>query len=155
MRINLITIGKKMPEWINNGINHYKKQLPSPYNFTITAIEAQNRKAKNINQIKNVESKMLLKAASGASILIAFDETGKQQSSQMIADAMKSWQLEGENVALLIGGADGLTDECKAKCHQLWGLSKLTMTHSMARLLVVEQIYRGHSLLTSHPYHRE
>ena len=144
-----------MPEWINNGINHYKKQLPSPYNFTITAIEAQNRKAKNINQIKNVESKMLLKAASGASILIAFDETGKQQSSQMIADAMKSWQLEGENVALLIGGADGLTDECKAKCHQLWGLSKLTMTHSMARLLVVEQIYRGHSLLTSHPYHRE
>ena len=77
MRVNLITIGKKMPEWINNGINHYKKQLPSPYNFTITAIEAQNRKAKNIDQIKSLESKMLLEAASGASILIAFDETGK------------------------------------------------------------------------------
>ncbi|HIF88513.1 MAG TPA: 23S rRNA (pseudouridine(1915)-N(3))-methyltransferase RlmH [Candidatus Thioglobus sp.] len=155
MRINLITIGKKMPEWINTGINHYKKQLPSSYNFTLTALEAQNRKAKNIDQIKSLESKMLLEAASGASILIAFDETGRQQSSQTIANTMKNWQLEGENVALLIGGADGLTQECKAKCHQLWGLSKLTMTHSMARLLVVEQIYRGHSLLTNHPYHRE
>ncbi|MCS5592778.1 MAG: 23S rRNA (pseudouridine(1915)-N(3))-methyltransferase RlmH [Gammaproteobacteria bacterium] len=155
MRINLITIGKKLPEWINAGIEHYKKQLPSPYNFTLTALEAQNRKTKNIDQIKSLESKMLLKTASGASILIAFDETGKQQSSQAIAEALKTWQLEGESVALLIGGADGLTEECKAQCHQLWGLSKLTMTHSMARLLVVEQIYRGHSLLTNHPYHRE
>jgi len=155
MRINLVTIGKKMPEWINTGINHYKKQLPSSYNFTLTALEAQNRKVKNIDQIKNLESKMLLEAASGASIFIAFDETGKQQSSQMIANAMKSWQLDGESVALFIGGADGLSDEIKSKCHQLWGLSKLTMTHSMARLLAVEQIYRGHSLLTNHPYHRD
>jgi len=144
-----------MPEWINTGINHYKKQLPSSYNFTLTALEAQNRKTKNIDQIKSIETKMLLEAASSASIVIAFDETGKQQSSQMIANAMKSWQLEGESVALLIGGADGLSDECKAKCQACWSLSKLTMTHSMARLLVVEQLYRGHSLLTNHPYHRQ
>ena len=155
MRINLIAIGKKMPEWINTGINHYKKQLPSSYNFTLTVLEAQNRKTKNIDQIKSLETKMLLEAARGASVLIAFDETGKQQSSQMIANAMKSWQLEGESVALLIGGADGLSDECKAKCQALWSLSKLTITHSMARLLVVEQLYRGHSLLTNHPYHRQ
>ena len=98
---------------------------------------------------------MLLDAAKGATKIIAFDETGKQQSSQAIADTMLAWQLGGENIALLIGGADGLSEECKAQCHQLWGLSKLTMTHAMARLLVVEQIYRGHSLLTNHPYHRE
>ena len=155
MRIDLITIGKKMPEWINTGIDHYKKQLPNSYHFSITMLEAQNRKSQNIEQVKNLEGKMLLDAAKGASKIIAFDEKGKQKSSQDIANSMKTWQLDGENVALLIGGADGLSDECKAQCHQLWSLSKLTMTHSMARLLVVEQIYRGHSLLTNHPYHRE
>ncbi len=155
MRINLITIGKKMPTWINTGIEHYKKQLPGTYNFCITSLEAQNRKSKNIDQIKSLESKMLLDAAKDASIIIALDETGKQQSSQTIADSMKTWQLDGESVALLIGGADGLSQECKAKCNQLWGLSKLTLTHSMARLIAVEQIYRGHSLLSNHPYHRE
>lgn len=155
MRINLITIGKKMPEWVNTGIEHYKKQLPSSYNFSLTVLEAQNRKSQNINQVKNLEGRMLLDAAKGATKIIAFDETGRQQSSQAIADTMLAWQLGGENIALLIGGADGLSEECKAQCHQLWGLSKLTMTHAMARLLVVEQIYRGHSLLTNHPYHRE
>jgi len=155
MRINLIAIGKKMPEWLNTGIEHYKKQLPSSYNFCLTTLEAQNRKSKNIDQVKDLESKMLLDAAKGATKIIAFDEAGQQQSSQAIADTMKAWQLDGESIALLIGGADGLSNECKSQCHYIWGLSKLTLTHAMARLLVVEQIYRGHSLLTNHPYHRE
>jgi 23S rRNA (pseudouridine1915-N3)-methyltransferase len=53
MRINLIAIGKKMPEWLNSGIHHYQKQLPSNYNFTLTSLEAQNRKTNNIDNIKN------------------------------------------------------------------------------------------------------
>jgi 23S rRNA (pseudouridine1915-N3)-methyltransferase len=155
MRINLITIGKKMPNWINLGIEHYQKQLPSYYNFKITSLDSQSRKSSSAENSKNLESKLLLEAASESTLLIAFDELGKQQTSKQISKSIESWQLEGENVALIIGGADGLSSEIKQKCHQLWGLSNLTMTHSMARLIVVEQIYRGYSLLNNHPYHRE
>jgi len=155
MRINLITIGKKMPNWINLGIEHYQKQLPSYYNFTITSLDSQSRKSSNAENSKNLEAKLLLEAASESTFLIAFDELGKQQTSKQISKSIESWQLEGESVALIIGGADGLSSEVKQKCHQIWGLSNLTMTHSMARLLVVEQVYRGYSLLNNHPYHRE
>jgi len=155
MKINLITIGKKMPDWINLGIHHYQKQLPSNYNFTLTSLEAQNRKTNNIDKIKTLEGNMLIEAAKGSAILIAFDELGKQQTSRMIANSIESWQLNGDNVALIIGGADGLSSELKQQCHYIWGISNLTLTHSITRLLVMEQLYRAHTLLTNHPYHRE
>jgi 23S rRNA (pseudouridine1915-N3)-methyltransferase len=154
MRINLIAIGKKMPDWISHGIEHYKKQLPKNYNLTITALESQNRKSISAENTKNLEEKLILDAASGSSLLIAFDELGKQQSSKELSKSIEKWQLEGESVAMIIGGADGLSSELKQKCNLIWSLSNLTLTHSMARLLLVEQLYRGHSLMTNHPYHR-
>ena len=154
MRINLIAIGKKMPDWISHGIEHYKKQLPKNYNFTITALESQTRKSISAENTKNLEEKLILDAASGSSLLIAFDELGKQQSSKELSKSIEKWQLEGESVAMIIGGADGLSSELKQKCNLIWSLSNLTLTHSMARLLLVEQLYRGHSLITNHPYHR-
>ena len=154
MRINLIAIGKKMPDWISHGIEHYKKQLPKNYNFTITALESQNRKSISAENTKNLEEKLILDAASGSSLLIAFDELGKQQSSKELSKSIEKGQLEGESVAMIIGGADGLSSELKQKCNLIWSLSNLTLTHSMARLLLVEQLYRGHSLMTNHPYHR-
>jgi 23S rRNA (pseudouridine1915-N3)-methyltransferase len=155
MEINLIAIGKKMPDWINLGIHHYQKQFPSNYNFTLTSLEAQNRKTNNIDKIKTLEGNILLEATKGSTTLIAFDELGKQQSSRMIANSIETWQLNGDNVALIIGGADGLSSELKQQCHYIWGLSNLTLAHSMTRLLVIEQLYRAHTLLTNHPYHRE
>ena len=154
MRINLIAIGKKMPDWISHGIEHYKKQLPKNYNFTITALESQNRKSISAENTKNLEEKLILDAASGSTLLIAFDELGKQQSSKELSKSIEKWQLEGESVAMIIGGADGLSSELKQKCNLIWSLSNLTLTHSMARLVLVEQLYRGHSLITNHPYHR-
>ena len=154
MKINLIAIGKKMPDWISHGIEHYKKQLPKNYNFTITALESQTRKSISAENTKNLEEKLILDAASGSSLLIAFDEIGKQQSSKELSKSIEKWQLEGESVAMIIGGADGLSSELKQKCNLIWSLSNLTLTHSMARLLLVEQLYRGHSLITNHPYHR-
>ena len=154
MRINLIAIGKKMPDWISHGIEHYKKQLPKNYNFTITALESQNRKSISVENTKNLEEKLILDAASGSTLLIAFDELGKQQSSKELSKSIEKWQLEGDSVAMIIGGADGLSSELKQKCNLIWSLSNLTLTHSMARLVLVEQLYRGHSLITNHPYHR-
>ena len=155
MKISLIVIGKKMPDWIQTGINHYQKQLPDYLNFSLIALEAQKRKGKNIQQIKELEGEIIIKATKGASFIIAFDEHGKQNTTKNIAQQLGNWQQNGENIALIIGGADGLSDGVKNYANQLWGLSNLTLPHSMARLLAVEQLYRSHSLLTNHPYHRE
>ncbi len=155
MKIKLIVIGKKMPDWIQMGINHYQKQLPASLNFELITLDAQKRKGKNINQIKELEGELLIKASQGSSHVIAFDEHGKQNTTKEIAQSVKNWQEDGGAISLLIGGADGLSDACKQHAHQLWGLSNLTLPHSMARLLAVEQIYRAHSLLSNHPYHRE
>ncbi|KAA0445913.1 MAG: 23S rRNA (pseudouridine(1915)-N(3))-methyltransferase RlmH [Candidatus Thioglobus sp.] len=155
MKINLIAIGKKMPSWIQTGIEHYQKQLPSGMNFNLITIEGQKRKNTSIEQIKIAEGELLLNASAGSNLIIAFDENGKQNSSKEIANSLQNWQQNGVSVALLIGGADGLSEQIKKQAHQLWGLSNLTLPHSMARLLAVEQIYRAHSLLTNHPYHRE
>ncbi len=155
MKIDLIAVGKKMPSWIQTGIEHYQKQLPRELNFKLVTLEAQKRKSNNIEKIKELEGELLLKASTGANLVIAFDEHGKQKTTQEFSHAMKDWQRNGAHVALLIGGADGLSDSVKQYAQQLWGLSHLTLPHSMARLLVVEQIYRAHSLLTNHPYHRE
>ena len=154
MKINLIAVGKKMPDWISHGIEHYKKQLPKHYNFTITAIESQSRKSISPENTKNLEEKLILDAASDSNLLIALDESGKKQTSKELSKSIEKWQHNGDNVALIIGGADGLSSELKQKCNLIWSLSDLTLTHSMARLLVVEQIYRGFSLLSNHPYHR-
>ena len=154
MRINLIAVGKKMPDWIADGIEHYKKQLPKNYNFVITTIESQSRKSNSPELTKSLEERLILEAAYDSTLLIALDEQGKQQTSKELSKSIEKWQLNAESVALIIGGADGLSSELKQRCNLIWGLSSFTLTHSMARLLLVEQIYRGYSLLSNHPYHR-
>ena len=143
-----------MPDWIADGIEHYKKQLPKNYNFVITTIESQSRKSNNPELTKSLEERLILEAASDSTLLIALDEQGKQRTSKELSKSIEKWQLNAESVALIIGGADGLSSELKQKCNLIWGLSSFTLTHSMARLLLVEQIYRGYSLLSNHPYHR-
>ena len=143
-----------MPDWIADGIEHYKKQLPKNYNFVITTIESQSRKSNSPDQTKSLEERLILEAASDSTLLIALDEQGKQRTSDELSKSIEKWQLNAESVALIIGGADGLSSELKQKCNLIWGLSSFTLTHSMARLLLVEQIYRGYSLLSNHPYHR-
>ena len=155
MKISLICIGKKMPSWIQAGIEHYQKQLPKSLGFSLIAIEAQSRKHQDIQKVKESEGELLIKATQGATLVIALDEHGKQHSTKQMASQLDNWQQNGEHVALLIGGADGLSQACKDHAQQTWGLSNLTLPHSMARLLIVEQLYRAHSLLTNHPYHRE
>ena len=85
MKVSLFVVGKKAPDWIQTGIEHYQKQLPSSINFRLVGIEAQNRKLKDIQQIKNTEGKLLINACSGSNIVIAFDEKGSQQSTKDLA----------------------------------------------------------------------
>ena len=154
MRINLIAVGKKMPDWISEGIEHYKKQLPKNYNFSITLIESQSRKSKNPEQTKNLEESLILNAASDSNLLIAFDELGKQQTSKELSKSIEKWQLNADSVALIIGGADGLDNSICKRAQYVISFGKQTWPHMLVRGLLAEQLYRAQCILYGHPYHR-
>jgi 23S rRNA (pseudouridine1915-N3)-methyltransferase len=138
--IKIIAIGTKMPQWIESGILHYTKQLK---HIEIIAL-------KNSNKTKECE--LLLSKATG--VIIALDETGKEYSSMAFAKQLEKWN-EYKDVSFVIGGADGLTDTVRTRADAMISLSQMTLPHSMARLVLVEQIYRGIAILNHHPYHRE
>jgi len=154
MRINIIAIGNKLPEWISNGIHYYEKQLPKHLNFKIIQLEPQYRKKQNISRVKEIESEMLLKEAENSNILIAMDEHGQQKSTIDFKDSLDQWTQNGDSVSIIIGGADGLSSKCLESSDEKWALSRLTLPHSMARLLITEQLFRAYTLTINHPYHR-
>lgn len=141
--IKIIAIGTKMPHWIDDGILHYAKQMKNLEIITL----------KNSNKIKECEN--LLQKSQG--FIVALDEKGESLSSVNFAKNLQQWQhnQHHKDISFLIGGADGLTDEVRNKAHTLISLSKMTMPHSLARLVLVEQIYRANSIANNHPYHRE
>ena len=155
MKINIIAIGKKLPEWISNGIHHYEKQLPKHLNFKIIQLEPQNRKKQNIAKVKEIEGELLLKEVERSNILIALDEHGYQKSTMEIKDSLDKWLQNGDDVSIIVGGADGLSPQCLEASNEKWALSKLTLPYSIARLLITEQLFRAYSLITNHPYHRD
>ncbi len=150
MNIKLITIGDKPPQWLDEGIKTYQKRLNKSLNFELIGLKP----IKSGANIKTQEGELLLKASKNASLIIALDEHGKQLTSQQLSQQLSSWQYEAKNVCLLIGGVQGLSDACLNIAQQKWSLSKLTLPHMMARLMVVEQLYRAQSLLAGHPYHK-
>ena len=155
MKINIIAIGKKLPDWISNGIHYYEKQLPSHLNFKIIQVEPQNRKKQNIFIVKEIEGGLLLKKAERSNILIALDEHGYQKSTMEIKDSLDKWLQNGDDVSIIVGGSDGLSPKCLKASNEKWALSRLTLPHSMARLLVTEQLFRAYTLTINHPYHRD
>jgi 23S rRNA (pseudouridine1915-N3)-methyltransferase len=100
------------------------------------------------------EAAQLMKRAEGADLTIALDEAGTLISSDELATEMKSWLNDTPHVALLIGGADGLTERCKNESDHVWSLSRLTLPHALVRVVLVEQLYRAWTILQGHPYHR-
>ncbi|WP_281064394.1 23S rRNA (pseudouridine(1915)-N(3))-methyltransferase RlmH [Isorropodon fossajaponicum symbiont] len=92
MKINLIVIGKKMPDWIQTGVHHYQKQLPASLNFNLITLEAQKRKGKNSEHIKELEGELLIKATKGSNLIIVFDECGKQHSTKSMTHFLSNWQ---------------------------------------------------------------
>ena len=155
MEIKLIAIDDKLPSWLESGIVQYQKRIPKNIHFQLITPSAIKRtKTNSIEIIKEKESDKLLSLTQGTKI-IALDEKGKQHTTKNFAEKIKNWQLTDEKVVFLIGGADGHSQKLKQTADELWAISPFTLTHGMARLLMVEQIYRSISLLNNHPYHRE
>ena len=153
MKLRLFAIGKRLPGWLEEGIAEYAKRLPRQAAFEVVALRAS--KKPTADEARAEEAGRLLAKSGDSQLIVALDERGTQWSTRQLASRLGHWRDDSLNVALLIGGADGLAQECRDRAGYLWGLSNLTLPHGMARLLAVEQLYRGWSLLNNHPYHRE
>ena len=156
MRITVLAVGTRMPAWVTDGVQNYSKRLPRHFQFSIREIPAANRgSGMTPARAMSAEADALLKAASGADRVIALDERGSAWTSRQLADRLDRWQQEYPQVALLIGGADGLDERCRERADDIWSLSPLTLPHALVRVILAEQLYRAWSMLQGHPYHRE
>jgi 23S rRNA (pseudouridine1915-N3)-methyltransferase len=155
MRIRLICVGTKMPAWVTTGFQEYAKRLPADCRLELVEIPPGHRgKGADVQRAIEKESRLILAALGKDERVVALDVEGRQWSTEQLATTVGEWQMGGQNVALLIGGPDGLSAECLALAQQRWSLSNLTYPHPLVRVILAEQIYRAWSLLNNHPYHR-
>jgi 23S rRNA (pseudouridine1915-N3)-methyltransferase len=155
MKLRIISVGHKMPTWVETACTEYIKRMPRELSLEIIEIKPEKRAAGNSTEnIQQSEAKRILETA-GNDYIIACDERGQEITTLQLAEKMLNWQNLGKNVSFLIGGADGLDAGLKQSADFQWSLSKLTLPHAFTRVLLCEQLYRAHSVNLGHPYHRE
>lgn len=155
MHIHIISIGNKMPGWVSEAYNEYAKRMPSECQLNLIELPpAQRSKTTDLKRAIADEGTRMLKAVPKGADMIALDVTGRAHSTESLATELENWLSSGNDIALLIGGADGLSRECLDKARSKWSLSKLTFPHPLVRVILSEQLYRAWSLMRNHPYHR-
>jgi 23S rRNA (pseudouridine1915-N3)-methyltransferase len=155
MLIRILTIGNKMPDWVETGYLDYVKRLPPNWTLELIEIPLEKRtKQADIARIKQREGEKLLAAIKPHHRIIALEVTGKPWTTEQLATQLQTWHDQTQPIDLLIGGPDGLAPECLQKAHLKWSLSPLTLPHPLVRIVLAEQIYRAYSILNNHPYHR-
>jgi 23S rRNA (pseudouridine1915-N3)-methyltransferase len=155
MRIRLLAVGQKMPDWVTEGYQEYAKRLQDDVRLELVEIPAAKRTRNNeAEQWKRQEAEAIQAAIHPSDRVVALDVLGKPWSTENLRDRTAQWLQGGQNVALLVGGPDGLAPELLALASERWSLSPLTLPHPLVRIVVAEQIYRAWTLLKGHPYHR-
>jgi 23S rRNA (pseudouridine1915-N3)-methyltransferase len=156
MKIKIIAVGKRMPNWVTTAFNEYHKRLSHAFTITLHEVNTPTRtKNADLTKLIQQEADDILTRIERHDYVIALDEYAKQWNTQQLATQLAQWQLEYENVVFLIGGPDGLAATCKQRAQQQWSLSALTLPHPLVRIVLIEQLYRAYSILQGHPYHRE
>ncbi|HUR40985.1 MAG TPA: 23S rRNA (pseudouridine(1915)-N(3))-methyltransferase RlmH [Verrucomicrobiae bacterium] len=155
MKVRLIAVGTRMPAWVESGVAEFQPRLPREWRFEIVEIPVATRGSNaDIARLKTAEGEKILRQVPAGAEIIAFDERGESLDTMGWAKAVQGWQRDGRDVALLIGGPDGLAPEVLSRAQRRWSLSKLTLPHALVRVMVLEQLYRAWSVNAGHPYHR-
>ncbi|WP_024851746.1 23S rRNA (pseudouridine(1915)-N(3))-methyltransferase RlmH [Hydrogenovibrio kuenenii] len=156
MIIHFIVVGQKMPKWVQEGYQEYVKRLPKSCSLKLVELPMAVRgKTGNVDGYKEEEAKRILAAVPKNAQLVVLDEHGEQPTTLKLSQKLDDWLCSGQDVALIVGGPDGLHADLVAAARWKWSLSKLTLPHPLVRVVVAEQIYRAWSVLQNHPYHRE
>jgi len=144
-----------MPAWVTAGYQEYTKRMPRECNLHLVEIAPGRRgKSASVAQAREQEGRHILAALPRECRVIALDVRGQAWSTETLAGQLQNWLGAGRDVALLVGGADGLAPDCLARADESWSLSPLTFPHALVRVLLAEQLYRAWTLGSGHPYHR-
>lgn len=155
MKIYLVAIGNRMPQWVDSAYREYATRFPRQCRLQLIEVPSQRRtKSSDPLQLRELESAALLSAVPKNCRSVALERSGREYSTERLAQRLQKWMGEGRDVAFLIGGPDGLSPGCLEKMDHRWSLSALTFAHPLARVIVVEQLYRAWSIINNLPYHR-
>lgn len=156
MRIHLIAVGHRAPPWVVQGYQSFAKRLPPECALSLVQIATAKRgKGVPVQRAVEREGERMRAAVPRGARVVALDERGAQWTTGQLAHRLEEWLAGGQDMALLVGGPDGLAPPCRDCAHETWSLSSLTLPHALVRIIVAEQLYRAWSLLRGHPYHRE
>ena len=155
MQVIIAAVGHKMPTWINAGFDEYARRMPAECRLLLKEIKPVERSgSKTAETAMALERARIEAAIPKGTRIVALDERGRDLTSVQLSTQLKSWQEDGRDVALVIGGADGLDAEFKSQADMLLRISSLTLPHGMVRVLLAEQLYRAWTITQNHPYHR-
>ncbi len=156
MSLSIISVGQKMPLWCNLASEEYLKRLQRFFKCQLIEVPTANRvKTPEVQRLKQQESVKILQHIAKDDWVIALEVKGQPFSTEKFATNLNQWLLQSKPVKFIIGGPDGLAENCIARADVQWSLSPLTFPHALARVIVLEQLYRAASLMESHPYHRK
>jgi 23S rRNA (pseudouridine1915-N3)-methyltransferase len=156
MKLLVVAIGQRQPAWADEAWADFAKRFPPEMRLELKALKAEPRSGgKTAVQCMAAEAVRIESACPKGARRVLLDERGSRLSTAQLADRLRAWRQQGGDVALLIGGPDGLDPTLKATADETLRLSDLTLPHALARVLLAEALYRAGSLLEGHPYHRE
>lgn len=154
MKLYILAVGNKMPDWVVDGFKEYHQRMPRELPIHLIEIKPEKRGTKQTERLLFAESERIRAALPPACHSVIMDERGKQMSTIELAAALTEWMGNGQDVAFIIGGADGLHRDIKHIANEKMALSKLTLPHGLVRVILAEQLYRAWSIIKQHPYHR-
>ncbi len=155
MKLRVVAVGQRVPDWAQTAWDDYAKRFPPELKVELKAVKTEPRASKTLDGLLAAERERIEAAIPRGYRIVALDERGTHLTTMALASKLKDWQLSGDDVALVIGGPDGLHPEFRAAANERIRLSDMTLPHAMVRVLLVEQLYRAWSINANHPYHRE
>lgn len=155
MKLLIVAVGQRVPDWAQTAYDDYAKRFPPELRVELKAVKTEPRGSKTLETLLAAERDRIQAALPRGCRVVVLDERGTALSTLALAQQLKQWQLASDDVALVIGGPDGLEPAFRASAHQRIRLSDLTLPHAMVRVLLIEQLYRAWSVNANHPYHRE